>query len=334
MTRESIIIDAHHHYCPAEAAQKLCVVDGMDYAGRMKERGSCYFQGQEIEGTLRLMDGAGIDQVVLNQAAWADCGLSICKEMNDAYARMVEQHPNKFIACAHVPLNSEPETIDELGRAVNVLRLKGVSLPASSAQWSLGSEKLFPLYEKISQMDLPIVIHPTVRTPLWGGTGMLMGSGVSREYDVAKSTVEVLNIVLQKFPTLRFLMPHYGGGMPWLKGRIMARFEPKGWNVPAAVKGAAKSPRELKELGLDKAFEEIFDKLYFDMAGSGGWLPNVKMALMAIRTDRLCFGTDYPFDIREPEDAKSYIDAVKKIGIPALELKNIFGGNVQRLFKI
>jgi len=300
----------------------------------MKERGSCYFQGQEIEGTLRLMEGARIDQVVLNQASWSDCGLEVCQAMNNAYARVVKDYPNKFIACAHVPLNSELETVDELVRAINVLGLKGVALVASTARRSLGSEELFPLYEKINQMDLPVVIHPTVRTPLWGGTGMLMGSGVSREYDVAKSTVEVLNIVLQKFPALRFLMPHYGGGMPWLKGRIMARFEPQGWNVPAKVKGAAKSPRELKELGLDKAFDEIFDKLYFDMAGSGGWLPNVKTALMVIRTDRLCFGTDYPFDIREPEDAKSYLDAVKKLDIPAPELKNIFGGNVQRLFKL
>ena len=334
MTGDWFIIDAHHHFCPKEAVNELCIVDGMDYAGRMKERGGCYFQGQEIEGTLKIMDGAGIDLVVLNQASWSDCGLAICKVINDAYAKVVKQHPNKFIACAHLPLNSEPETLDELSRAVNILGFKGVTLVASTAKWSLGSGKLFPLYEKINQMDLPIVVHPTVRTPLWGGTGMLMGSGVSREYDIAKSTVEVLNIVLQKFPTLRFLMPHYGGGMPGLKGRLMARFEPKGWNVPAKLKGSSKSPRELTELGLDKAFEEIFDKLYFDMAGSGGWMPNIKAGLMAIRTDRLCFGTDYPFDIHEPEDAKSFVDQVRKLDISESELKNIFGGNIKRLFKI
>ncbi len=334
MTEKWLIIDAHHHYCPEEAAKKLGVVDGMDYSARMKERGSCYWHGQEIERSIRLMDEAGVDMAVINQSAWSACGLEVCQEMNNAYAMVTKQYPGRFIACAHVPLDSEPESLKELDRAINDLGLKGVSLVASTSKVSLGSAALFPLYEKISRLDIPIVVHPTVRTPLWGGTGMLMGSGVSREYDIAKSTVEAMHITLKRFPDMKFLMPHYGGGIPGLKGRIMARFEPEGWKVPPELKGAAKSPREQKQLGLDRAFEEIFSTLYFDTAGSGGWMPNVRSALMAIRTDRLCWGTDYPFDIHEPEDVKIYIDNIKQLDIPEPDKRNILGENVKRLFKL
>jgi len=44
-------------------------------------------------------------------------------------------------------------------------------------------------------------------------------------------------------------------------------------------------------------------------------------ALAMLRTDRMCFGTDFPFDIRVPQDVKYFIDNIKALKIPDEEKK-------------
>ncbi len=58
-----------------------------------------------------------------------------------------------------------------------------------------------------------------------------MSRHISREYDILKATVEVMYGVLRIFPDLKFVIPHHGGGMPYLKGRIMSNFEPDNHSV-------------------------------------------------------------------------------------------------------
>ena len=335
MAENWLVIDAHHHFFPEEATKRLGIADGMDYAASTTGKfARLYQQGKEIEHTVQVMDEAGVDMAVLNQSAWSPGGLAVCQAINNGYARVARDYPGRFIACAHIPLEAGQEALDELDRAVNELGCKGVSLVTSTSKVTLISKELFPLYQKISQLDIPIVIHPTIRVPLWGGTTYLVGSGVSREYDIAKATIEVMNNVLKEFPDLKFLMPHHGGGMPNIVGRVKARFEPEGWEVPEKIRGIAKTPREMEQLGLDKAFDELFGKLYFDTAGFGGWMPITKSATEVIRSDRLCFGTDYPYEIHEAEDIKAFIDNIKQLNIPETEKRNILGENIKTLFRL
>jgi predicted TIM-barrel fold metal-dependent hydrolase len=77
----------------------------------------------------------------------------------------------------------------------------------------------------------------------------------------------------------------------------------------------AKTPMELTELGYDKAFDSLFDRLYFDGAGSGGWPVITEMAFKTARSDRLVWGTDYPYETHEARDFKNYINSLDRIGI-------------------
>ena len=123
--------------------------------------------------------------------------------------------------------------------------------------------------------------------------------------------------------------------MPGLKARIRARFEPEGWDIPAEIKSYPKTPRELDELGLSKVFDDLFDRLYFDMAGSGaGWIPMIKAGLLTIRTDRTCFGTDYPYEVRNAEDVRFFIDTIRQLDISETDKRLILGENIKNLFKI
>jgi predicted TIM-barrel fold metal-dependent hydrolase len=60
----------------------------------------------------------------------------------------------------------------------------------------------------------------------------------------------------------------------------------------------------------------------------------LRASVDGIRRDRLTFGTDYPYEFRDPGDAREYIANVKSLDIPEEEKRNILGENVLRLFKI
>jgi aminocarboxymuconate-semialdehyde decarboxylase len=336
MAKKWLVIDSHTHYLPEAAIAKAGVSHGFDFPALLKgEMSIPYAKIRDLDGILRVMDDAGIDMAVENQSAWTTQGMPICKAINDGYAEVLKQYPEKFILCGHVPLEGGQTAVDEVKRCINDLGLHGISLPSSAPDVFLDDSQLWPMYKAIEQLDVPIVLHPSVRFPIWGGGAKYdLRRTVSREYDICKATVEVMYGVLKDFPKLKFLIPHYGGGMPGQKARLRAWYEPPGMNIPADIKSCPKTPNELDKLGIPKAFDEIFDKIYWDMAGAGaGWLPGIQVALIMMRTDRICWGTDYPYDMHTAEDMKAFAEVVKKLKIPESERRLMLGENVKRLFK-
>jgi predicted TIM-barrel fold metal-dependent hydrolase len=289
---------------------------------------------QDVERTLKYMEDSGIDKVLINQSSWSPNGLETSKVINDGYAKIQRQNPGKFITCAHVPIHEGPSAMGELKRSIEVLGLNGVGLLSSYAHIPIDSEWMTPFFEKIAEYDVPVVIHPTLRRPLWGGTKYDLSTTVSREYDVAKSVVEVMYGVLANYPDLKFLMPHFGGGMQSLKWRIVISHQPENWDLPRGLRGHALMRKELKERGLWDDFHSQFDKLYFDSSGYGGAPEMMRAAVDSIRRDRITFGTDYPYEFRDPGDTREYIAGIKSLNISEEDKRNILGQNVLRLFKI
>ena len=328
----NLVIDVHSHFMPEEATKNRTTSDGINFVAIMQGRRS--LQIMDIENRLQTMDEAGIDMTVLSNSAESPQGIAMCRQINDGYARIERKYPKRFISCTHIPLEGSAQAIHELERTVGEYGFKSVALLSSTLKMTPDSDELFPLYKKISELDMPILIHPSIRIPLWGGAKYNMSKHISREYDIIKATIEVMYGVLKAFPDLKFVIPHHGGGMPNLKGRIMSNFEPDHHSIPEELCGLPKTPRELKELGIDKVFKQTFDKLYFDTAGFGGWMPITESATKVIRTDRICFGTDYPFEIHTAKDIKSFIKGIRNLDISETAKSNILGGNIKRLLKI
>ena len=63
-------------------------------------------------------------------------------------------------------------------------------------------------------------------------------------------------------------------------------------------------------------------------------MPITEAATKTIRSHRLCFGTDFPFEIHEARDIKKFIDNIKELDISEQDKKNVLGENVKRLFKL
>lgn len=339
--KKYLVIDVQFHQIPSEARKKVLETafkteEGKKLQARLKDpaHNLAYNKIFDAENALRHMETSGVDMALIGNASWIVAGLEVCKAFNDGLAKMVKKYPGKFIPLAHVPYLEGQPAIDELDRAINELGLKGVTMMTSQRGVRLHDKRLKPFFKKVSELHIPVEIHPTIKNDIWGGEEFFMHSSVSREYEIIKTLVEVLMGVLPEFPDLNFLFAHYGGGVPFLLGRIMSWYFPEKVPVPKEKIGVPMTIREFEDYGLKKDFNKLFDRLYFDMAGTGGWMPAVKQALQVIKPERLCFASDYPWEMSRPADLSAYIRGIKRLNIPEADKAKIFGGNTKKLFKV
>ena len=331
---KQFVVDTHFHFLPAEAVKFARKIEEIDYLFGLKRFSIAYAWMQDVDRTLRYMEESGIDRVLINQCSWSPNGMATCRAINDGYCKIQKDHPGKFITCAHVPVHEGAPALDELKRSIEELGLDGVAFLSSYSTIPIDADIMMPVFERIADYDVPIVIHPTLRRPLWGGEKYDLATTVSREYDLAKCVVEIMHGILPRFPNLKFLISHFGGGIQSLKWRIIISHQPEGWDLPPGLRGHALMRRELKERGLWDDFHSRFDKLYFDTAGYGGAPEMMRAGVEGIRTDRITFGTDYPFEFRHPEETREFIATVRALSISDEAKKNILGRNVLDLFKI
>ncbi len=339
MPEKWFIVDCHNQYVPPEAIP-LSRGTPMDLTETGAARSGPLKDSLDIEKKLRVMEDAGIDMAVLHMASLNLLGLDFCAAMNTGNASTARKYPGKFVPLAHIPLETGPAVMKELDRSMKELGLMGVAVETASDKYTLGSPELLPLFEKINSLGVPVVVHPSnirimAATGGWPTT-MLghMNSATAVEIENGKAATEILGGVLPKFPDLKVLIPHHGGGMPLWIGRMMSSFLPDGFVLPDKYKYVPRTPRIRKELGLDKIFMELFGKLYFDSSGFQGWMPMTEATLLTVKPERLVLGTDYGFEVLEPVDMKAFIDSIKAMKIPETDKRKILGENARELFKI
>lgn len=340
-----VVVDAQFHYVPAEVFRKVdeTVFESKEGRALQEKNRAPETQAkpatkrlQHIEQSLQHMDDCGVDMAMIMMPGWTVAGVEVCRILNNGLAKAAKEYPGRFLPMAAVPFLEGQRSLDELERIKNELGLRGVSIMTNQRGIRLDDEQLKPFFQKVSQLDIPVVIHPPTQDKgLWGGTKYDMDSTVSREYDVAKCFVEVMCGVLPEFPDLKFVFPHYGGGVPSLLGRIMCWYTPP--ERSGIAKGKVKIPmthREFEESGVKSYFDRLMDRCYFDLAGTGGWMPEVKHACSVIKPGRMAFASDYPHEMRQPEDCKAYIDGIKGLNIPEEDKIKILGGNMLSLFGV
>lgn len=335
-----MIIDAHHHYMPKKVFEKFA--DPSKGAVRvLNEKQDFIFNPwlADTEKHLRDMEEAGIDMSVLTLAQRNDSGKEICRWTNEETAEVVQRYADRFIAAACLPQDDPEAASIEAEYAVKELKMPAIAISTSMyPDIKLNSKNyMWPIYKKAEELDVPIFIHPNLR-PVGSATECTINRTISRGVDVAEGILRLMYDVLPEFPTLKFVIPHMGGAFLALKGRTQAFFESakplKGKPMPEELKLIAKTPKEQEEFGMLEPYNELFNRLYIDGAGSGGWMPIVHLAMMTVNHDKLVWGTDYPYEVHGSRDLKLYIDNVKAMDIPEESKKGFLGDNLARLLKL
>ena len=167
-------------------------------------------------------------------------------------------------------------------------------------------EDLFPFYELVEDLDKFLFIHPCLAVPAVGSFEAFdLARAVGREFNLVMGTIRLINGgVLERFPRLKIVMSHLGGGIAALLGRVRNYQDREFW-------GTAGDPRHGKNP--PRPFDYYLDKIYFDTGGFFGHLNAVKAALLELRPGRLVFGTDYPQEFRSAEAMKGFVDGLRTL---------------------
>ena len=328
------VIDIHIHYSPrALIAQSLAALPSPDAKLTRYTDGipsyTIHNQLHDLDRHLAMMDHAGVDRAVISSAEGMPGDLERSRLVNDDLHALVPRYRGRIVGMAHTgPLAGQPG-LDELSRAWNALGLKGVAIASTLSGKGLDDEALDPFYEKVQAAGQFVFVHPTLACGTLGTQGFGaydLFRTVGREFELVTAVLRlVCGGVLDRFPRLKVVMSHFGGGISTLVGRIRDYQDKDFW-------GLATDPIHGKRPARD--FDHYLrERLFFDTGGHFGEMTAVKAALLNIPASRLLFGTDYPQEIRAPEDVKAFVDNLKALDLPAAEIDAILGGNARALLK-
>ena len=210
---------------------------------------------------------------------------------NDGMAELVQQYPDRFIsAVASLPMNDIEASLKEIDRTIKELKFRGIQIFTHINDKPLDSPEYLPIFEKMSQYNLPILIHPRAgitnadyKTETQSKYLNVGTFGWPYETSVAMARI-VYSGILEKYPNLKIITHHAGAMVPFLEQRIIG------------LQDSAETLRkENHKLGLSKAPIEYFKMFYADTALYGS-TPGLMCSYAFFGADHMLFGTDMPFD--------------------------------------
>ena len=236
---------------------------------------------------------------------------------NDLIHRVVTLFPKNFIGVCQLPQSPgvpPKNAIAELERCVK-MGFVGCNLnPDPSGGYfnapPMTDKWYYPFYEKMVELDVPAMVHVSGScNPNFHATGAHYING-----DTTAFMQFLTSDLFTDFPTLRFVIPHGGGAVPYHWGRY---------------RGLAQDLKRppLKELLLNNVF---FDTCVYHQAG-------IDLLLKVIPADNILFASEMVGAVRgiDPEtghffdDTKRYIEAS---ALSAADKVKLFEGNARRVY--
>ena len=328
-----LIIDCHGHYTTAPAAlQKYRDAQIAHFkapgsaAPAMPRMGDDEIRESIEKNQLKLQRERGADITIFSPRASGmahhvgDESVSSAwtRACNDLIKRVVDLYPENFVGVCQLPQSpgaSVARSAAELERCVVELGFIGCNLnpDPSGGHWTappLTDRYWYPFYEKMVELDVPAMVHVSAScNPNFHATGA--------HYINADTTAFMQFIegdLFRDFPTLRFIIPHGGGAVPYHWGRYRG------------LADMLKRP-PLPEHVMKNVY---FDTCVYHQAG-------IDLLVKVIDIRNILFGSEMVGAVRgiDPEtghyfdDTKRYIDA---LDISPEGKRQIFETNARRVF--
>jgi 6-methylsalicylate decarboxylase len=240
---------------------------------------------------------------------------ALARRCNDYAAELIARWPKRFGAFATVPMAETKDAVDEVTHAFEQLKFNGVTLFASYHGKFLGDAVFDPVLAALNERDAVVFVHPGTH-PL-NKELELRWPGFMMEY-VFDTTRAVVNLVfsgaLERFPRIRFILPHAGGLIPYFSWRL---------SVSPMIDA------RLKQVSREHIFG-LLRRFWYDNALSPGAQTWGSLSEVA-SPDQIVFGSDWPFaNVRVTAEAVSTYEALQAIS-PA-QRAAIDRGNALKLF--
>ena len=323
-------IDVHNHFYPARFLKQLekdgasaGVTIERDKWGRqvIAQRGNRVVTitppMNNVEQRIEDMDQSGFDVQILTLSIPSvdifpvEVGETLAKVVNDEIAQICQDHPNRFIAFATLPFLDPDRTVKELERCIDELKFQGACIGSNINGMGLDNEILYPFYERISEYDLPIHIHPRAPVDKEAYKDYRLGPMIGFEMDLCVAVVRlIMGGVMDRYPNLKFIVSHLGGAIPYLAERIQNCYEAYP-ECQENISGPAK---------------DYLKRFYYDTVSF--FEPALMCAYSFVGAERLVLGSDYPHVIGDIREA---ITSIEQLDIPQAGKEMIFSGNILRL---
>jgi 4-oxalmesaconate hydratase len=329
-----MIIDCHGHYTTAPKAlqdYRDAQIDALKDPSKPPYNGKIEISDDQIreslEGAqLKLQRERGTDVTIFSPRASAmahhvgnaTTSADWSRQCNELIHRVCTLYPKNFVGVCQLPQSPgvPPENvIEELVRCVNEFGFIGCNLnpDPSGGHWTapaLTDKYWYPVYEKMVELDVPAMVHVSSScNPVFHATGA--------HYINADTTAFMQFIqgdLFKDFPTLRFIIPHGGGAVPFHWGRY---------------RGLA---QDMKRPTLE---EHLLKNVFFDTCVYH--LPGIELLLKVVPVDNILFGSEMVGAVRgiDPrtgqyyDDTKKYLDALP---LSESDRYKLFEGNARRVY--
>jgi 4-oxalmesaconate hydratase len=310
-----MIIDCHGHYTTAPAAHRAFreaqlarLADPSLPEPAPAEIGDDEIRESIEPNQLKLLRERGCDLMIFSPQASAmehhvpdpATARAWARACNDLVHRVVGLYPQHFAGACQLPQTpggALDDSIEELRRCVEELGFVGCNLnpDPSGGHWTsrpLTDEYWYPLYEAMVELDVPAMIH--VSASCNANFHSLGAHYLNADTSAFMQLVE--GDLFADFPTLRLVIPHGGGAVPYHWGRYRGL---------AARLG--RPPLDGHVMG-----NVFFDTCVYHHAG-------IELLCRVIDIDNILFASELLGAVRgiDPEtgfhwdDTKRYLDAIE-----------------------
>ena len=286
-----MIVDHQVHWLPPAALDALVGRRGLPRAERAGddwllenvEGGKLPVQPEmhDLDYQLELATSLGIDVLVVSSPPLAEvmhlpgeeAGEQL-QHLNAVLAEAQRANPERVVALASLPLQDTDAALRVLEAAV-ADGIRGVMVMSSIEGRRVASDETLPVYRRLDELGLPVVLHPAVRSQTLEGSRPSVGEGGVMW--MAHTSLAAFDLIesgtLDACPSLQVLHPHLGGVLPYVLGRIQ------------------RIQNERAELDIGRYLRERF---HTDTVGRTPG--QIAFALKTYGEGRVLFGSDHPFE--------------------------------------
>ena len=329
-----MIIDCHGHYTTAPKpliAWRDAQIAALADSSKPRAKGSIDISDEEIRASLegaqlKFQRERGTDVTIFSPRAAgmghhigdATASLHWSEHCNDLIHRVCTLYPDNFVGVCQLPQSPgvpPANCIGELERCVTALGMIGCNLnpDPSGGHWTsppLSDRHWYPIYEKMVELDVPAMIHvSTACNPAFHTTGAHYLNG-----DTTAFMQFLTSQLFKDFPTLKFVIPHGGGAVPFHWGRF---------------RGLA------QDMKLPDLREHLLRNVFFDTCVYH--LPGQELLAKVIPVDNILFASEMIGAVRgiDPESGHHFDDTkryIEKLPLSADDQTKIYEGNARRVY--
>jgi aminocarboxymuconate-semialdehyde decarboxylase len=307
-----MIVDWHAHVYPPELA---------------KERRWGGTSPLTIENLLETHEKAGIDLCVVSNTIHYlkdktdEESLGFLRRWNEYGAEMQQKYKDRIVVFTSTLPCGGGSCFKELARAGTQRGLKGVLINSRHQRAYPYDDEAKPFFELVTSLGIPVMMHaPSVGFGEERMRDYRLASSVGRPFDECLSIARlIVRGVFERFPKLKFVGCHLGGGICDVIGRMDYAYE---------LGDLASGLGPYEPMLITKRPSEYLKTLHMDTVAYHA--PAILCAYHTVGAKQLLFGSDAPPLLPLLPRAKKIIE---ELPISAVEREDIFGGNAMKLLQ-